>query len=279
MLVKGCKENPAGVILNSVLINNSEHGVQGDNTVPIFVISVIIQVLLVLHVVKTGRGTMWIYVIVLLPLAGSIAYFIAEILPDLAGTRTGRQVQRDIASLINPNKDINRAAYDYSVRDTVENSIRLAEECIRKGMYNEAKDLYERCLTGTHESDPTLMYGLARCEYSLNNYDEVKSILDKLISLNPEYKNPDAHLLYAKTLDKLHQYDEALEEYKILDSYYPGPEPTYHYAVLLKKQGKTDLARELLEKIIHRSKISGRHYNSLHKTWIKLAKNEYNTSF
>lgn len=242
---------------------------------PIFIASIILQVLLVLHVVKTGRGTMWIYIIVLLPLAGSIAYVIAEILPELAGSRTGRKVQRDISSLINPNKDINRAAHDYSIRDTVENSIKLAEECIRKGMYNEAKELYQRSLTGTHADDPTLMYGLARSEYGLNNYDEVKAILDKLISLNPDYKNPDAHLLYAKALENLQRYDEALEEFKILDEYYPGPEPTYHYAMLLKRRGDTAQAGELLEKIIHRSKISGRHYNSLHGTWIKLAKKEY----
>lgn len=242
---------------------------------PIFIISIIIQVLLVLHVVKTGRNTTWIWIVVMLPIAGSIAYIIIEILPDMAGSRTGRTAKRKVIEVLNPDKDINQATSNYSVTDTVENSMKLANECINKEMYEEANELYRKCLSGVHEHDPDIMYGLAESEYGLSNYAEVKFILDKLIEHNPEYKNQDAHLLYAKSLEQLDELKQAIEEYEILDSYYSGPEPTYRLAMLLKKQGQEQKAMELLKKIIHKSDISGGYYYKLHKTWIQLAKNEY----
>lgn len=242
---------------------------------PIFIVSIIIQVLLVLHVVKTGRNTTWIWIVVMLPIAGSIAYLIIEVLPDIAGTRTGRKAKSKVIEVLNPDKDINKAASDYSIRDTVDNSIKLANECINKEMYEEAKQLYKKCLTGMHEYEPDIMYGLAESEYGLSNYVEVKTILDSLIVHNPEYKNQDAHLLYAKSLEKLGEVKQAIEEFEILDSYYSGPEPTYHLAMLFKQQGEEQKARALLKKIIHKSDISGGHYNRLHTAWIKLAKNEY----
>jgi hypothetical protein len=243
--------------------------------VPIFIISIIVQVLLVLHVVKTGRNTTWIWIVVMLPIAGSIVYFLVEVLPGITGSPTGRRTKRKITEIINPDKDINHAASNYSITDTVENSIKLAEECINNGMYEEAKQLYKKCLSGVHEHDPDIMYGLAKSEFGLSNFDTVKSILNDLIEFNPEYKNQEAHLLYARSLEKLNDTKEAIEEYEILDSYYSGPEPTCRLAILLKKQGQSEKANELLKKIIHKSKISGGHYNRLHKKWVILAKKEY----
>lgn len=244
---------------------------------PIFILTVLLQIAFVLHIVKTGRNTTWIWIVIMLPLAGSIVYFLVEVLPGLLGTRTGRKAGSNLRKIINPNRDINEASYNYDVSDTVENSMRLAEECINKNMFGEAKNLYAKCLKGMHEYDPYIMHGLAKAEFNLNNFSEVKSLLDKLIEKNPEYKNADAHLLYARTLEKLNETDLALQEYEALDNYYPGPEATFRYAMLLKSKGEHSKSRELIGEIIHSSKISGKHYNSLYKEWVKKAKNELNS--
>ena len=240
----------------------------------IFILSVLIQVAFVLHIVKTGRNTTWIWIVIMLPLAGSIVYLLVEVLPGLLGSRTGRRASSNLRKIINPNKDINDATYNYSVADTVENSMKLADEYLNKNMFSEAKELYEKCLKGVHKDDPDIMYGLARAEFSLNNFSAVKSILNEIIDKNPDYKNADAHLLYAKSLEELNETDLALEEYKALDVYFPGPEATFRYARLLKNKGEYSKAKELLEKIIHSSKFSGKHYNSLYKEWVNKAKNE-----
>lgn len=212
----------------------------------------------------------------MLPLAGSIAYLIIEILPDLLGSHSGRKASSNLRKIINPNKDMNDATHNYSVSDTINNSIRLAEECFNKNMFSEAKELYSKCLRGVHEYDPDIMYGLSQTEFALQNHSEVKFILDQIIEKNPDYKNANAHLLYARNLEALNETNLALKEYEVLDKYFSGPEATYHYAKLLKSNGEQSKSKELFEKIIHYSKTAGKHYNTLYKEWIKKTKSEIN---
>ena len=208
----------------------------------------------------------------MLPLAGAAAYFILEILPELNQSRSGLKAKKGLGKLINPSRDLNAATDNFTIVDTVENSTKLAAEYLNKEMFAEAKALYEKCLTGIHETDPDIMYGLAQSEYGLENYAQTRQVLDDLIKENPNYKNVDAHLLYAKTLVKLEETEAALKELAALDEYYPGPEATYRYAMLLESQGKTDQAEELLEKILQEAKLSDKHYRARYKTWISKTK-------
>ena len=243
---------------------------------PFYIISIILQVALVLHIIKTGRSKTWIWIVVMLPLAGSVAYLIVEVLPGLTGSRTGRQAKSKITNIINPNKNINQAAHNYTIVDSVENSIMLAEECINKNMLEEAKQIYQQGLQGANKYEPLLMHGLAKTEFELTNFSSAKTVLDQLIEKNPDYKNPDAHLLYAKTLETLNEIDLALLEYETLNDYYPGPQATYRYAMLLKQKGHARQAKELIKEIVHAASITGKHYNKLYKEWVNKAKNELN---
>lgn len=241
---------------------------------PYVILSILIQVAFVVHIIKTGRNTIWIWIVIILPMAGSIAYLLIEVIPDLLHTRSGRQAGRKIRSIVNPNQGLNQAASNYSVSDTVENSMRLAEECLEKGLYQEAKDLYSKCLKGIHADEPVIMYGVARCDFALDNYQQSKDMLDKLIELNPEYKNQNAHLLYARSLEKIGDLISAQHEYDTLHSYFNGPEANYYYALYLKSQNRADEAKTILLEIVEKSKISGKHYNNLYKDFIKGARNE-----
>jgi len=241
---------------------------------PLFIISIVFQVLLVVHIVKTGRNTTWIWIVVMLPFAGSIAYAIVELLPGILSSKTGRKASRSLVRAVNPNRDLKQAVNHYSVTDTVENSMRLAAELLEKKQFAEAKQLYEKCLKGVHEYDPFVMFGLAKAEFALQNYSATRDVLDRLIEHNPQFKNPDAHLLYARAQEALGETEKALHEYQALHQYFPGPEPTYHYAMLSKQQGDSALAKELLEDIVRKEKISGSHYKSLHREWLKKTKME-----
>ena len=66
------------------------------------------QVALVVHIIKTGRDTKWVWIVVMLPLAGSIAYLLLEVLPDVSNTRAGQAAGKKVKSVVNPNKDINQ---------------------------------------------------------------------------------------------------------------------------------------------------------------------------
>ena len=239
---------------------------------PLVVLSVIIQIAFIIHILKTGRNTTWIWVVMMLPAAGAAAYFFMELLPELSKTRGGINAQKSLKKIINPNKDFKNATNNFTVIDTVENSSKLAAEYLNKDMFAEAKELYKKCLTGIHEDDPDFMYGLAQSDYGLENHAEAKQTLDTLIKENPTYKNVDAHLLYAKCLVKLNETEAALKELAALDTYYPGPEGTYRYALLLRTLGKEGQAEELLERILQDAKLSDKHYRARYKSWISKTK-------
>lgn len=241
---------------------------------PFFILSLVIQVLLVLHVVKTGRNQTWLYIIMLLPIAGAIAYFIVEMLPELLGSPRGRKVQRKVEEVINPDKDLSEAIDGYEDADTVQAKIRLAAECLKQGKYQEAQQLYKESLAGLYESDPDIMSGLAQAEYGLAHYQSSRTLLDDLIAKNPDYKNPDSHLLYAKNLVKLNESDAALEELSSLHTYYPGPEASYRYAKLLIDLGRREEALPILKKLQKLAAKSTKDYKSRYKKWIDLVNQE-----
>lgn len=241
---------------------------------PFFLLSLVLQVCLVLHVVKTGRNTTWLWIVILLPLAGSIAYLVVEVLPDFLGGRMGRSASRKVGALINPNKDLNEALKNYEISSSTENAIRLAQAYLEKGMHAEAKQLFEKSLTGLHKIDPNFMFGLARAQFGLGEFENCKQTLDELIKLNPDYKNEEAHLLYARTLETLERFEEATHEYETLCKYFTGPEAKYRFALMCKQLGKIEQAQKLLADILFLARTSGNHYNILHKEWIQLAKTE-----
>ncbi|MFT5674880.1 MAG: hypothetical protein ACI808_000808 [Paraglaciecola sp.] len=241
---------------------------------PFLILSIVLQVAFVIHIVKTGRSTTWIWIVVMLPMAGSIAYLILEVLPGLLSSNAGRRAGGKLKLVVNSNKNINAAAEQFSISDTVENSMRLAEECYEKELFSEAKELYLKCLDGHHADDPYLLFGLAKSDFQLGNYTTVKSTLDELIETNPDFKNPEAHLLYARCLAELKEVAAAIEEYEVLHSYFAGPEASFCFAQFLKSQNQTERATEIFKQIIHTAKTASKHYNSMHREIIKQANSE-----
>ena len=51
----------------------------------------IIQALLIVHVIKTGRNQLWIWVLLFVPVGGGLAYLAVEIIPELFRSRTAQR--------------------------------------------------------------------------------------------------------------------------------------------------------------------------------------------
>ncbi|MBB6521430.1 tetratricopeptide repeat protein [Pseudoteredinibacter isoporae] len=238
------------------------------------ILSVLLQFAFVVHIVKTGRSTTWIWIVLMLPMAGILAYLFLEVLPDLGNTRQGRRASQKVKEALNPNKDINDASARYQQSDTVENSMNLANACLEKGLYEEAKQLFEKCLKGPLADDPNLMFGLAKAEFGLGNAADTQRILDELIEKNPEFKHQDAHLLYARSLDRLDKVSDAQHEYETLYSYYTGPDAAYYYAKFLSANNAGNKAQKIFSEIVSSAQSQSHHYRDLHKTIINQAKSE-----
>lgn len=242
---------------------------------PYLILSLIVQVARVVHVLRTGRNTVWIFILLFFPLVGTLAYVIVELLPEFTNSRTARTARRRFSSAINPDRDLQEASRNPAVADTVQNAMTLAEECLEKSRFAEARELYERCLRGMHADDPYLLLGLAKAQFGLGDYAGSVATLDDLKRKNPRHTSADGHLLYAKALEALGQIDAAIDEYEALCRYYAGPQPACRLAMLLKSRGRTADADALLARVVSESEVAGRHYNTIHKEWVTLAKREH----
>jgi hypothetical protein len=239
-----------------------------------FLLPLVIQALLIVHCIKTGRNTIWIWVLALIPYAGIAAYVAVELLPELIRSRGARRAVRDVKKVLNPEADLRQLAQRAELGGTVDARQRHAEELLRLGRADEAIAEFRRSLQGLYEHDPKLMLGLARAQFAAGQAAEARGTLDELIRNNPDFRSTDGHLLYARALEQEGATARALDEYKTLAGYYPGAEAAVRYARLLRKEGQAATAGEVLRGLLAQAAVAPGHYRRAQEEWLKQAERE-----
>lgn len=239
-----------------------------------FIISLVIQVLLIIHCIRSGRNTLWIWAIALLPLAGPVAYVLVEILPALFRSRGTRVAVRGVRKALDPEQDLRRFELEARVTGDVASRQRYADELTRQGRPADAISVYNQALTGLYDSDPNLMLGLAQAQFAAGEFAAARGTLDSLIARNPNFRSPAGHLLYARALEGEGNRDKALEEYAELAKYYAGAEAPLRYAQLLRASGRTEQARGVLKELLEHARLAPRHYRKMQQEWLTLAERE-----
>ncbi len=235
------------------------------------ILSYLIQALLIVHVIKTGRNFIWIWVLLLLPVAGPLAYIAVEMIPDFFRSRTAQRTARGFKKAIDPQANLRRFENEARVAGNVASRQRYAEELTRHGRYDEAIAQFREALTGLYEHDPNLMLGVAQAQFGKGDAASARATLDDLIRLNPDFKSPHGHLLYARALEEEGSTDKALEEYKVLAPSYPGAEAAVRYAQLLVAKGRQDDAQKVARELLEQARIAPGHYRRAQKTWLDAA--------
>src|SRR5262245_24673899 len=154
---------------------------------PFFIIILLLQVGVVIHVMRTGRPYVWAAVVMFLPVAGMIAYFIMEILPELMGGQTARRAATGVVNLVDPERGYRDAWRAVEIADTAANRAQLAEQCLNAGRFEEAQSLYKSLLVGINATEPDLMLGLSRAQFELGRADLAQNVLEELRAANPDY--------------------------------------------------------------------------------------------
>ena len=235
------------------------------------ILSVLVQAGLVVHVIKTGRNQIWIWALILLPLAGPVAYVAVEILPDLFRSRTAQRTARGLKKAMDPTADLRRYEGETQVAGNVASRQRYAEELVRHERYDEAIVQYTQALSGLYEHDPNLMLGLAQAQFSKGDAHAARTTLDALIASNPDFRSPAGHLLYARALEAEGNADKALEEYSVVAPAYPGAEAAVRYAQLLQAQGRKAEAQNVARELLDQARISPAHYRRAQRQWLDAA--------
>ncbi len=239
----------------------------------VFVVQFFIQACFAFHALKSGRDQKWLWIILMFPVVGCIAYYFFEVFPNSRDERALRHGIRDIAKAMYPDKSLHQKTEALSISDSVENRSALADECLNKGMFDDAVKLYESCLSGPFADDPALTFSLGRAHFYNENFSRAQTLLEKLSATQTTFRPDDVKLLLARTLGVAGKTDDSLNLFEQLKSTYVGFEARYYYGILLKRLGKLAEADAHFDHIVTQAKRN-RNANALQKEWVQLAQAE-----
>jgi hypothetical protein len=172
---------------------------------------------------------------------------------------------------MDPGAELRRAESEARVTSNVASRQRYAQELVRHNRYDDAIAQYNEALSGLYEHDPNLMLGLAQAQFGKGDASAARATLDELIRLNPDFRSPNGHLLYARSLEAEGNVTKALEEYRVLAPSYPGAEAAVRYAQLLEKQGRRSEAQQVARELLEQARIAPGHYRRAQRSWLEAA--------
>lgn len=225
----------------------------------------------IVHIIKTGRNWLWIWLLIFLPGVGVLAYLIVEILPQLYHSRTAVRTARGFKKALDPGALLRRYENEVRITSNVATRQRYADELVRHGRYEEAIDQYRSALTGLYEHDPKLMLGLARAQFGQGDATGARATLDELARQDPSFISPDSRLLHARALEREGNIAGALAEYQMLATSYPGAEAAVRYAQLLSSQGRHEEAQQVARDLLDQARVAPAHYRRAQRSWLDSA--------
>jgi len=237
-------------------------------------LAIILQIIAVVHLFRTGRNMTWLFLIILVPYVGAIAYFIVELLPSLQNSPGARRALNRARTAMDPGRDLRENSLNYERSQNVETASKLAGELSKAGRHDEAIKVCNAARTGLFEDDPKILLALSKAQFAANDYTGAITTLDYLRDKNPGFRSPDGHLVYARALEESGATQRALEEYGALSNYYPGAEARVRQAVLHKKLGQSARAAELFAAVLDDARLAPKHFRTSQREWIELAERE-----
>ncbi len=233
-----------------------------------------IQILLVIHVLKTGRDRYWIWLLLFLPLIGGVAYLVVEIIPEFSSGITGQRTRRGVRNLVDPGADVRAQAAAWEQSPNADNGRHYAQALLAADRAPEAEKILDQALDGFFKTDPALILLKAQAQFDQEQWGFSLATLEDLQKHNPNLRSPEGHLLYARTLEQTGRSDEAIKEYRAVAGYYPGAQARFLLGLALKNSGREKEAVEEFRGMIRDAELAPAHFRKSEKNWLGLAGKE-----
>jgi hypothetical protein len=241
---------------------------------PFLILTIALQVICVVHLFRTGRNMTWLFLIILVPMVGCLAYFFIEVMPSLGQNPAARKALQRAKQAIDPGRGLREGSLNYERSQNVETASRLAGELTKAGRHEEAIRVCNEARTGLFEDDPKILLALSSAQFAAGAHGDAIATLDYLREKNPGFRSADGHLVYARALEESGATQRALEEYAALVNYYPGAEARVRQAMLYKKLGDNARAAELFAALLKDARLAPKHFKRSQAEWIELAQRE-----
>ncbi|HSM96876.1 MAG TPA: tetratricopeptide repeat protein [Rhizomicrobium sp.] len=239
-------------------------------------ITLLAQMACAAHIIRTGRHYFWIVPVLLLPWIGIAAYVVYSLLSGAAQNYAVRRFADDTPNITDPGTSYRQKKRDLEMVGSAQAKRVFAEECIKRGRFQDAVDLYQSAAQGTFAQDPALLHGLARAKLLVGDGAGSEAAFLALKAADPAAFTQDAHLDYARALALQGKNEQAAAEYEKLARVYPGEEARCRYAVLLKEMGQNDKAQSLFRAIVDAVKSSPSYVRRRQREWLRIARQNLN---
>lgn len=228
-----------------------------------------LQAICVIHCFRKGNQTRWIWLIIFLPLLGSLIYIFTEIFTR----RDIEQVQSGVGAVFNPSGKIKVLQDSLRFADTFNNRMALADAYLAAGEADKAIDLYESSLTGTFAGNEQANMQLIIAYFEKGRFDDLATTAKKIYHL-PQFVRSRAHMLYAMSLGYTNNNEQAEKEFALMKGRFSNYEARYHYGLFLKKSGRDEDAKKTFMEMLDEHAHLGPNEKRNNRQWFNHAKEE-----
>jgi hypothetical protein len=228
-------------------------------------LSWVLQIALIIHVYRTGRPYWWIWILLMAPFIGGLAYVFIELLPGF------KNPQGLIESLKPKKWKIAALRKDLDESDTVEKRINLAEALFEAGKVQEAHDLAVECLTGVFKNDPRTLVDVARLKLALKQHREALTLLESVDTTANRMLAISVQVAKGDALVGLERHAEAEAAYLNVAGKHIGEAPRAGLASVYEHTGRHAEAVAVWKDIRSKFRKGNPAWRRAERKWYKLA--------
>jgi hypothetical protein len=230
-----------------------------------------LQVFCAVHSYRRGTLNRWIFLIIFLPVIGSIIYIYSEILSNRGGGFKSRTFSP--VKVKSSPANIKKLEEQLHFTDTFANKVKLADAYLAAGDTDKAIDLYKASLTGAFAENEHVMGQLIVAYFEQQRYDEVIPLAKKLRHLQ-QFVRSKSHLLYALSLEETGNLEEAEKEFRSMKGRYSYFEQRYQYGLFLMRTDRNEDAAGVFLEMVNEEPHLGQVEKKANRTWFLKAREE-----
>jgi hypothetical protein len=228
-------------------------------------IHILIALFFAVHVVRTGRETYWLFILLSFPLLGSLVYFLTVYLPDSRLHHDVRRAAAATAKALDPKKELREARHAFDLTPTAQNQMRLAGAYLEAGDFEQAAGHFEACLQGPFASDPEIRLGAARARLQNGQGATAVSLLESIRKDTPDFRTEQTTLLLAKAYAQAGRNLDARNEFVAAANRFGSVESRIELAIWALGVGEKEIAVEQHREIERAMRHWNNYTRSLHK--------------